>query len=434
MTEREQPPHIVLVASPVPPVATEAGTLIERRLVSARELMPRGLRYRQDVLRIGYDPRLVLEDRLAVAAGIDSPAVGQYRSLAETLLQANADEIIPYVERATKLHGEGRVRDAVAELRSFVDAHPADPEGHLAFGRLLFISGQNKEARDAFLQAVKLDDTSSYAHRGVGEALLALRDAGGAVEALRRAEALGDKSPELYTALADALQATSDLTGADAARRSAAIALINRIIGASSPRGRKSSKICVPGSSASWHKGPPIQVLRPNSSGSASWVRSHCSETRSALSPVPCCVDCQRSNCGGSCGSSTKMRRDCAVILVLTQRNWSLESPRWCRARATRSSALLRGDSGDALVLFYAAISAPDAPDSTYSAAQWRLIRIVRCSVSNSRVDSPTIRGRLHGATQRVAASLGARSRTDATEPHSSIRLGVDACGTGKSG
>lgn len=234
MTEREHPPHIVLVASPVPQVATE-GTIIDRRLASARELMPLGLRYGQDVIRVDYDTRLVLGERLVVATGDDFPAAGRYRFLAETLLAANADEVIPYRERASQLQREGRVRDAIMELQGFVDAHVDEPEGQLELGRLLLASGKNEEARDAFRRAIALEDTTAQAHSGLGEALLALNDAAGAVEALRRAEALGDAGPELYNALASALQASSDLKGADAARRNAALALLAQLTSASEP-------------------------------------------------------------------------------------------------------------------------------------------------------------------------------------------------------
>jgi tetratricopeptide (TPR) repeat protein len=233
MTAREPSPHIVLVASPVPPVAAEAGTIIDQRLASAREHMPLGLRYGQDILRIDYDPRLVLGDQLAVLAEGDFPAADRYAKLAKMLLDANPDEVLTVVARAYALQREGQVQEAIAELRRFVDAHPTEAEGHQELGRLLLTSGQSREAVDELRRAVALDDALASAHHGLGVALLAQKDAAGAVRALRRAEVLGESTPRFYEALAAALQATSDVKGADEARRHAALALIGGLPAAS---------------------------------------------------------------------------------------------------------------------------------------------------------------------------------------------------------
>lgn len=364
MTEREHPPHIVLVASPVPLVATE-GTIIDRRLETARELMPLGLRYGQDVIRIDYDPRLVLGDRLVVRTGDDVQAVGRYHLLAETLLGANADEIIPFVERATQLHREGRVRDAIAELQGFVDSHPDETEGHLELGRLLLASGKNEEARDVFRRVTALDGRAPQAHSGLGEALLALNDATGAVEAFRQAEALGDTGPELYHALAAALQAQAspDLKGADAARRSAAQALLARLtstpeaaveVSLSDLRARFIDELTrtapYPGFAAArfW------QRLMGSLALSRSEKRS---VARAVLGGLP--AEQLRGLFRIFDEDAARLRRDLGPDVEELQARIASSAP------DTREEVLdlLRGDKIDGMVLIHAATRGPDAPN-----------------------------------------------------------------------
>lgn len=225
MVARDAPPHVVLVASPVPPIALEEGGVVQRRIKGALELMPRGAFYGQEVLRVDYDPALALAETLAVRRPDDFRAAAKYEQLAKTLMRANLDEVLTVVDRATELQREGRARDAIAELRAFVDPRPGDLEAQLAFGRFLLGSGGAIEARTPLKRATQLGPDDADAWEALGLALAALpADAETAIDALERAEALGCKTPALYAALQGAHIARGAADSATDAGRRAVLA------------------------------------------------------------------------------------------------------------------------------------------------------------------------------------------------------------------
>lgn len=190
MTDRDKPPRIFLVASPVPAVAAEEGTVISQRLDDAGTLMSAGLRSGQEIVRLEYDARMVLAERLAVTAPKEFPLAARYEAFCDSILKANPDEVLQQAGQARELIQTGRVKHGLKTLREFVASHVDDADGHLALGRLLLSTGHAAEARDAFQGALAVHDDLAEAHRGLGEALLALAEAGA-----------GDGPKELSTAM-----------------------------------------------------------------------------------------------------------------------------------------------------------------------------------------------------------------------------------------
>jgi tetratricopeptide (TPR) repeat protein len=225
MISRNEALHFILVASPVPPVADEAGTLIEKRLAAAGEHMERGLIYRQPIIRIDYDARMVLTDELAVTEPEKYGAAARYEKLRDLIQRANPHEVYPAADDAARHLREGRASEAIEALRAFVEEHPDNAEGFAALGGLYRMLNR-PEARDAFERAVALAPGLPDGHRGLGEIDLAAGAAASAIEALKRAEAQGDRSPGLYRALCAAYDAERQI----APRRDAGAKLIAAIV------------------------------------------------------------------------------------------------------------------------------------------------------------------------------------------------------------
>jgi tetratricopeptide (TPR) repeat protein len=191
---------VQLVASPVPP----GESLTERRLQQAMELMQEATLYGRNLIRIDYNPAMVLAEDLAIRKPDLFPAAARYESIRESLQRANPAEVFPLIEQAVQLRSEGRLDEAVDLLRGFTSSLPGDVEGHLALGNLLFESGRYQEASEAFRTARDLAPDIALVHRRLGEALVAAKRADESLEALERAAELGERSRELYLAQARA--------------------------------------------------------------------------------------------------------------------------------------------------------------------------------------------------------------------------------------
>jgi len=195
---------IQLVASLVPSLALDKGSVIEGRLKFADEAMPN---YGRPVIRLDYDPGMALAEELAVAAPERFPAAQEYENLREAIQRAHSGEVLWVLERAEELRSDGRLEEALGELRSFTTRHPDNPEGHLALGDVLLEAGRAEEASEAFRAACDRAPQEALTYRRLGVALVAAGDAGGAVAALEMAETLGEgkatteESAELYGAL-----------------------------------------------------------------------------------------------------------------------------------------------------------------------------------------------------------------------------------------
>lgn len=210
MTEREDPPHIVLVASPVPPAASE-DSAAEGRIESARKLMPLGSRRRQPIVRVPYEPGLAQGDVLAVKEPSQFAVAATAYEQLRTLIQSASKDALLALEQARGLVSSGQVRGALAELRAQTEKDPDDAMARTALGTLLLAIGRTDEARVAFEEALAIGP-SMLAARGLGEALVELDQGDEALESLRRAKELGDESPALYRAMARAAQKIGDLS------------------------------------------------------------------------------------------------------------------------------------------------------------------------------------------------------------------------------
>jgi len=148
---------IQLVASPVPPIVPGAGSVVEKRLEQAKELMPRGIALGRKLLRVDYDPAMVLAEDLAVRRPEDLRAAERYEQLRRAIQRSNPAEVLPVVERAYRLRSEGRLSDGLHILEDFVARHPHNPEGHIELGRFLIEAGRIAEAAEPLKIAAAMD-------------------------------------------------------------------------------------------------------------------------------------------------------------------------------------------------------------------------------------------------------------------------------------
>lgn len=213
---------VQLVASPVPP----GQSLAEKRIQQATELIPEATLYGRNLIRIDYNPTMVLAEELAVRKPDRFPAAGSYEAIRDSLQRANPAEVFPLVEQALQLRSEGRLDDAVDLLRTFAASQPGDVEGRLALGNLLFEAGRYSEASEAFRAARDFAPDIAFAHRRFGEALVAAERADEAVAALKKAADLGDRSRELYIAQARAYGQRNDTALETEARSNAMLAIL----------------------------------------------------------------------------------------------------------------------------------------------------------------------------------------------------------------
>lgn len=216
---------VQLVASPVPPLLPGIDSIAKSRLDQACELMSLGTAYGRTLIRLDYDPSMVLAEELAVRHSDELPAANRYEALRESIQRANPVEVFPVVEQAKELRSAGQLEEGLTLLRSFVKAHPQDSQGHLELGNLFFEAERAEEAAEAFQKAVDLAPDLPLPHRRLGEALAAIGQAQ-AIEALEKAESLGERSRELYTALAQAYAFQGDTVQETEARRKAIMALL----------------------------------------------------------------------------------------------------------------------------------------------------------------------------------------------------------------
>jgi tetratricopeptide (TPR) repeat protein len=214
---------VQLVASPVP----SGESLAEKRIQQAAELMQEATLYGRNLIRIDYNPAMVLAENLAIRNPDIFPAAERYEAIRDSLQRANPAEVFPLVEQAHQFRSEGRLDEAVDLLRTFTASQPGDVEGHLALGNLLFEAGRYQEASEAFRSACDLAPDIALAHRRLGEALVSAERADEAIKALERATNLGDRSRELYLAQARAYGQKNE-TALEAEARSKAMLSILR--------------------------------------------------------------------------------------------------------------------------------------------------------------------------------------------------------------
>ncbi len=199
-----------LVASPIPPVVPSENSLVESRIRQAKEQMPQGCVAGRDVVRILYDPSMVLSEELAVRRSEVYAAAEKYESLREAIQRSNRGEVFSAVEEARRRRSEGRWTEGLRRLQEFVEENSDDIEGYMELGGFLLEGDRPEEARSAFEQATRLDGNLALAHRRLGEASLAARRFREAVESLEKSRELGNESQGTLNALARAYAEMED--------------------------------------------------------------------------------------------------------------------------------------------------------------------------------------------------------------------------------
>ncbi len=167
---------VQLVAGPVPQLATGGDSLVEKRLKQAGDLMPLGTSFGREIIRIDYDPSMVLAEDLAVRKPEIFRAAACYEKLREAVQRANPTEVFPVVEEAHKRRSEGRLREGLRLLKGFVERNPDNAEGYLELGNLLLEADRAKDAVRYFQEAVKHQPDAHKALYNWGNALRNLAD------------------------------------------------------------------------------------------------------------------------------------------------------------------------------------------------------------------------------------------------------------------
>lgn len=166
-----RPQQVHLVASPVPPVASDGESLVDQRLDLVREKMPEAVSFGRDVLRVEYDPQMALSSALAVRHPRRLQAAARYEELREQIQRSNPEEVFPVVEEARRLRSKGRMEAGLDLLRRFAEDHPDNAEGFLEWGSFLLEVGRRDEAIEAFRRGVEVAPELASVHRRLGEAL-----------------------------------------------------------------------------------------------------------------------------------------------------------------------------------------------------------------------------------------------------------------------
>lgn len=200
-----RPKFVQLVANPIPPPVEGEEGLIGRRLQRAEEKMADAVAFGREIVRIHYDPAMVLARELPVRDPEKYRAAQKYQELREILQRANPNEVFGVLEEAREiLRNENNPEGAIRALRGFTEEHPENVEGRLELGKQLFEAGWLKEAIQEFRRAVGFAPRFAETHRRLGIALLDFGRPYEALEALDKASELGDDSKELLRALAQA--------------------------------------------------------------------------------------------------------------------------------------------------------------------------------------------------------------------------------------
>ena len=205
-----RPQEVQLVASPVPPSAGGKSDRVEKQLQYAAKKMADALLYGRKILRIDYDPAMVLAEELAVTEPDRYPAAQRYEELREIVQRANPREVWGPLEDARAFREKGRLDDAVDHLRSFVEQFDDNAEGWMELGGFLLESGRTDEAIQALRKSCRIAPRFAAARRRHGAALIAARRFHEAIDELKIAEERGDRSRELFELQAEAFAEIGD--------------------------------------------------------------------------------------------------------------------------------------------------------------------------------------------------------------------------------
>lgn len=218
--------RLALVASPVP---AGSDSLVVERLRRAAELMPLASGQGRGVLRINYDPGLVLCETLAVRQPEVYESARRYEQLRELLQRDNPDEVFSTLERAGAARKVGKVAAAVDEVRGFVTARPENAEGHEALGALLLELGRVEEAISELQRALELGPGLTRAPVLLGRALLNVERAAEGLAVVEQAERRGRRERELFELKRDLLDVLGRKDHANEAQRRALQVVLRNI-------------------------------------------------------------------------------------------------------------------------------------------------------------------------------------------------------------
>lgn len=186
--ERPEKVRFLGVASPVPPGNPPP---TEGRIEQASRLMADGDQP-LEIVRIQYDPGMVLSDVLAVREPDRWPAADRYERISSLLMAHNPDDVASTLERALAIRDQGDWRRALEVLDQYVAAHPGQAHGHEARGTFLLRSGRAEEALSAYRTAFDAAPYLAHLPRQQALALAMLGRHPEAREALERARKMGD--------------------------------------------------------------------------------------------------------------------------------------------------------------------------------------------------------------------------------------------------
>ena len=107
--------------------------------------------------------------------------------------------------RADSLLDQGRIEEAIARYREFVQTDPGDSEGHNNLGAALMQAGRFEDAVVSFQRSIELRANDPKTLNNLGVALMRTGQFEGAVVPLRRVVELQPDNPEAHRALDQAL-------------------------------------------------------------------------------------------------------------------------------------------------------------------------------------------------------------------------------------
>jgi Flp pilus assembly protein TadD len=125
--------------------------------------------------------------------------------------QAPAPPVQDWSRRGDLLLAQGRFREAIVEYRAWLRTHPSDAPAHNRLGLALQKTGQEKHARRAYEQAIKVDRCYAEAWNNLGTLDHVRRKYKQAVASYRRAVQCKPEGARLHANLAAAYLDNGDL-------------------------------------------------------------------------------------------------------------------------------------------------------------------------------------------------------------------------------
>jgi tetratricopeptide (TPR) repeat protein len=120
-------------------------------------------------------------------------------------LECTRDNYVAQTNLGSVLLQQGRIGEAVEDLRAAVRVDPDQFDAQYNLGLALFQQGRTQEAIDRYLQALQLNPASDQAHRSLGDALLRQGKTDDAIFHYRAAMRINPDDADNHNALGNAL-------------------------------------------------------------------------------------------------------------------------------------------------------------------------------------------------------------------------------------